>query len=83
MYVCMYVCMHVCISICILFNISHYLSGSLVSVGVGPWYCVLKGGRGSNHLCVLRKLCAGIVFLGEGGDPIKVERKFPTTFWSM
>ncbi len=27
-----------------------------------------------------KEICAGIVFLGGGGDPIKVERKFPTTF---
>jgi hypothetical protein len=63
-YVCMYACMYV--EVCILFNISHYLSGSLVSVGVGPWYCVLKG-SGSIHLCVLRELCAGIVSWGGGG----------------
>ncbi len=67
MYLCMYVCMHVCIStVCILFNISHHLSGSLVSVGVGSWCCMLKG-PGSNHLCELRELSAGIVFLGGGG----------------
>ncbi len=69
--------------VCILFYISHYVAGSLGSVGVGPWNCMLKG-PGSNHLCVLRSFVQ-VLFSwgGGGGDPTKVERKFPTTFWNM
>jgi hypothetical protein len=76
----MYVCMNV--YVCILFNISKVLAGSLGSVGVGTWYCMLKG-PGSNHLCELRSLEQVFFSWGGGGDPIKVERKFPTTFWNM
>jgi hypothetical protein len=51
-YVCMYVCIYVCICMyCIIFYILHYKTGSLVSVGEGPWYCMLEG-PGSNLLCV-------------------------------
>ncbi len=68
----------------ILFYISHGLAGSLVSVGVGPWKCKVKV-PGSIPLCVLRSF-AQVLFSwrgGGGGDPSKVERKFPTTFWNM
>jgi len=67
MYVCMYVCRHVCIIVyvCILSYISLILAGSLGSVGVGPWYCMLKG-PGSNHLCVLRNIVQVLFSGGEG-----------------
>jgi hypothetical protein len=94
MYVCMlnciYVCMHVCIYVCIcmyciLFYILHHITGSLVSVGVGPWYCMLEG-PGSNPLCVQGSSFVQVLFSwggGGGGNNTKVERKFPTTFWNM
>ncbi len=67
--------------VCILFYIPRNLAGSLGSVGVGAWYCMLKG-PGSNTLCVLWSLVQ-VLFSWGGGDPIQVERKFPTTFWNM
>ena len=41
-----------------------------------------EGPRFKSPVCI-KDLSADIVFLGGGGDPIKVERKFPTTFWNM
>ncbi len=79
----MYLCMYFCMYVCTLLYISQSLAGSLVSVGVGPWYCMLKG-PGSNLLCVLRSFVQVLFSCGGGGgDPFKVERKFPTTFWNM
>ncbi len=42
-------------------------------------------GPGFKSPVCTRELCAGIVFLegGGGDDPVKVERKFPTTFLNM
>ncbi len=62
----MYVSMYECICMYILFYISLYLAGSLVSEGVGPWYCMLKG-PGSNHLCVLRSFVQVLFSWGRGG----------------
>ncbi len=83
MYACMYVCMlnciYVCMYVCILFYISHFESGSLVSVGVGPWYCK---GLGSNPLCGVRRF--GQVLFSWGGDRKEISHnilqyvKFPT-----
>jgi hypothetical protein len=63
MYVCMLNCMYV--YVCIFFYISHNKTGSLVSVGVGPWYVMVEG-PGSNHLCVLRSFVQ-VCFPGGGG----------------
>ncbi len=79
MFVCMHVCMYVYHYVCILFYISNSATGSLVSVGVGPWYCMLKC-PGSNPLCVLRRF--GQVLFSWGGGGV-IERKFPTTFYYM
>ncbi len=49
-YMFIYVCMFV--YVCILFQISHCLVGSLVSVWVGSW-CGMVKVPGSNPLCVL------------------------------
>jgi hypothetical protein len=68
MYVCMYVYMHVCMYACMYVCNLHFLwlnIGSLVSVGVGPWYCKQKG-PGSNLQCV-RKSFVQVLFSWGGG----------------
>jgi hypothetical protein len=67
LYLCMYVCMNECMHVCIVYvSILFYISaGSLGSVGVGPWYCMLKG-PGSKHLCVLRSFVQ-VLFSWGGG----------------
>ncbi len=88
MYVCMYictVCMYVCMYVCICMNI--ILHFTLLSRK--PRLCrgrtmvlYAEGPRFKSPVCT-KELCASFVFRGGVGDPIKVERKFPTTFCNM